>query len=143
MKLTGDLLRVKTKRENKNADIRLEIDEVEYITHKKDGRFFQPFDHVAQLNPPLFITGDCLSRAPAADFDDEDYRFFVYEKEGETYVQNPDKRLVVTIVQVEETGETLLHSGTYTVTISNDAFEDIKRESYRSKKPKKGGSKKK
>src|SRR5688500_4620593 len=104
MKLSGNILQVKNKRENKNQDIVLEIDEVEYITHKKDGRFFQPFDHVAELNPPLLITGDCLSRAPKADFDEDDFSFHVYDKEGETYTLNPNKKLTITLVTLEETG---------------------------------------
>ena len=143
MKLNGNIRRIKNKRDSKNQDISLEIDEVEYITYKKDGRFFQPFDHTASLNPPVLITGDCLALAPKTDFDEDDFSYQVYEKDGETYTLNPDKKLTITLITPEETGETILHSGTYSVTIPNDMFEDIKRESYRNKKPKKGGSKKK
>ena len=142
MKLIGDILRIKNKRDDQHRDIEIHIDQIEYITHKKDGRFFQPFDFIDDLDAPVVITGDYLARAPKNDFEEEDYVFKVYDKIGEDYILSENKNLVLTLIYVEEAEQTILNSGTYSITVSNDEFNQIKRERSQEKKLNKGRAKK-
>jgi hypothetical protein len=143
MELKGNILRIKNKRDNQHRDIEIHVDKIEYITHKKDGRFYQAFDYVDILDTPLIITGDCLSRAPKTDFEAEDYVFHVFDKIGDTYILNENKRLVLTLVYVEEAEQTILNTGTYSVTVSNEEFDQIKRDRSKEKKSNKRKVKKK
>ena len=142
MKLIGDILPIKNKRDDQHRDIEIHIDQIEYITYKKDGRFFQPFDFIDDLDTPVVITGDCLARAPKNDFEEEDYVFKVYDKIGDDYSLNENKSLVLTLVYVEEAEQTILNSGTYSITMPNDEFNKIKRERSQEKKLNKGKAKK-
>ncbi|WP_155801018.1 hypothetical protein [Pontibacter sp. BAB1700] len=42
MKLTGNILNIKNKRDDRNAGILIEVDKIEYVTYKKDGKYYQP-----------------------------------------------------------------------------------------------------
>lgn len=141
MTLTGNIQRIKSKREDRNQDIVLAIDKIVYVTYKKDGRFYQAFEYIDWLDMPLVITGDCLSRAPNIDFQEEDFAFLVYDKAAESYIIIENKKLVLTLVYVEESEETILHSGTYSVVVPNAEFEQIKRERHKNKKLNKGKNK--
>ncbi|WP_114784178.1 hypothetical protein [Botryobacter ruber] len=138
MRLTGNLLDIKTKREDKNQDIQLEIDKIEYITHKKDGKYFQPFEFIDELETPLVITGDCLARNTTQPLEEGEYEFKVYDKTDDAYVLNPDKQLHVTLEHDFDSGLTILTFGTYVVTVSNEEFQQLKSERAKQKKQKKG-----
>lgn len=141
MELTGNILRIKNKRDSRQQDIAIHIDRIEYITHKKDGRFYQPFAYEDILNSPLIITGDCLARAPNTDFEEEAYAFRVYDKNGDTYTLNENKHLILNLVYVEEAEQNILNSGTYSVTVTNAEFDQIKRDRSKDKKLNKGKKK--
>ena len=141
MKLIGDIQRIKNKRDSQHQDIEIHLDQIEYITHRKDGRFYQPFEFVDVLDTPLVITGDCLSRAPKTDFEEEDHVFYVYDKTGDTYTRNENKSLTLTLIYVEEADQTILNSGTYSITVPNAEFDQIKRDRSKDKKLNKGKKK--
>ena len=143
MKVIGNILQIKKNRDNQLQEIEVHIDQISYITHKKDGHFFQAFEYVDDLDRPIIITGDCLSLAPNPDFEKEDFNFYVYDKAGEIYTMNENKHLTLTLVYVEEEGQTILNTGTYTVTVPNNEFEQIKKERSKNKKLNKGKHKKK
>jgi len=143
MKLIGDILRIKNQRDSRNQDIEIQVDQISYLTHKKDGRFFQPFEFEDVLDTPLIITGDCLSRAPNTDFEEEDYSFHVFDKTNDTYTLNPTKQLSLTLVYAEEAEQTILSTGTYSITVSNEEFAQIKRDRSKDKKLNKRNDKKK
>jgi hypothetical protein len=133
MALTGNILDITTKRDNRHQAIALEVDEVEYITSRKDGHYFQDFDYVDVLTSPLVITGDCLARAADRSLDQGEYAFQVFDKTGEEYVLNPQKHLVVSLEYVEEDDLTILTSVYYTVTVTNEEFQQIKRDKNKEK----------
>jgi len=143
MKVIGDILRIKNVRSSQHQDIEVHIDEIYYITQKRDGRFFQPFEYVDALDTPLVISGDLLARAPNTDFEEEDFNFYVFDKTDETYTINENKHLNLTLVYVEEVEQTILNTGTYSVTVPNEEFERIKKERSKNKKLNKGKNKKK
>jgi len=143
MKVIGDILRIKNVRNSRLQDIEVHVDQIAYITHKKDGLFFQPFEYIDTLGTPLIITGDLLARAPNTDFDEEDFNFYVFDKAGEIYTMNENKHLTLTLVYVEEEGQTILNSGTYSVIVPNDEFEQIRKQGNKTKKQIKGKHKKK
>ena len=141
MNIIGDIQRIKNKRDSRHQDIEIHIDQIAYLTHKKDGRFFQLFEYVDNLNTPLVITGDCLSRAPNTDFEEEDYAFHVYDKTNDTYTLNEHKQLTLSLVYIKEDNLTILNAGTYSVTVINAEFEQIKRNRSKDKKLNKGKKK--
>lgn len=128
MKLTGDIRRIKTQRENRNRDIEIEIEKVEYLTHKKDGRYFQTFDYEDTLESPIVITGDCLALKPGKPAEEGEYDFVVFDKEGEEYKANPDKELTLTVAYNFEENLNILNGLYYTVTLPPTAFEQLKKE---------------
>src|SRR6478735_5180079 len=97
MKLTGDIRKIGTKRDDKFQDIKLEINRIEYLTHKKDGHYFQAFDYEINLEEPLEITGDCLARKHAKPGPDGELEFLVYDKADGEYVLNENKTLELEI----------------------------------------------
>lgn len=143
MKLTGNILNVKNKRDDRNAGIALEIDKIEYITHKKDGKYYQPFDLMVELEEPITITGDCLARKDDKHLPEGEYDFLVYDKEGDDYVLNENKFLSVLLIYDEEEHEHILSSVEYTVTIPNEEFKLLKEEQHKSRVAQKGKSRKK
>lgn len=142
MTLTGNIRDITTKRDSRHRDIALQVDKVEYVTSRKDGHFYQDFDYVDVLDVPLVLTGDCLARDPKQQEEPGEYTFLVFDKVGEDYVRNEQKRLEVTMEYVEEEGLTLLTSLTYTVMVSNEEFQQIKRDRNKEKMARKRKEKK-
>jgi hypothetical protein len=126
MTLTGNILDITNKRNDRHQDIQLRVDQVEYITSKKDGHFFQDFDYQDTLDTPLVLTGDCLARADKIYVDPGEYAFQVFDKVGEEYVLNDKKQLVITMEYVEEDDLTILTSVYFSVRVSNEEFTRIK-----------------
>lgn len=142
MKLTGDINRVKNKRDSRNQDIEIHVDKIMYITQRKDGRFFQAFDYEDELDTPVVITGDMLARTPNTDFAKDDYTFQVYDKTDDTYTLNPNKELTLTVIYPEEADQPILSALTYAVTVTNKEFDQIKRDRSQEKKSSKKKDKK-
>jgi hypothetical protein len=138
MRLTGNLSNIKTKREDSNKDIVLEIDKVEYITYKKDGRFYQPFDFLDELDQPFTITGDHLARITGKHIQEGEHEFHVFDKTEDGYTLNENKQLSLTTEYDFDADLTILTSVEYTVTVTNEDFQQIKRERSAEKKAKKG-----
>lgn len=126
MRLTGDIREITHKRDSRHRDIALTIDRIEYLTSKKDGHFFQDFDYVDELDTPLVLTGDCLARSDKKLWEPGEYAFQVYDKAGEDYVRNDSKHLLVALEYIEEDDLTILRSAKYSVTVSNQEFQQIK-----------------
>jgi len=143
MKVIGNILQIKNTRNSQLQNIEVHVDQIAYTTQKKDGHFFQPFEFIDTLDTLLVITGDLLARAPNTDFDEEDFNFYVFDKAGDVYNMNENKRLTLTLVYVEEEEQTILNSGTYTVTVPNDEFERLKKEQSKNRKSNQGKNKKK
>jgi hypothetical protein len=141
MRLVGNISDIKHKRDSKNAGIEVYISKIEYITHKKDGKYFQPFDYEVELDTPIVITGDCLAQTSNSQPKEGDYEFEVYEKVDDDYVLNPDKQLSLTTSFVEEAGLVVLTSVYYTVTVSNAEFQELKRKGHKERVAKKGKKK--
>jgi hypothetical protein len=142
MKLTGNILDIKNKRDSKNAGIALQLDKIEYITYKKDGKYFQPFNLEVELDEPLTITGDCLARKADKHLQEGEYDFVVYDKEGDDYVLNENKFLSVLLVYDEEEHHHILSSVEYTVTVPNEEFKQLKEASHKERVAKKGKGRK-
>ncbi|MFD2247464.1 hypothetical protein [Pontibacter ruber] len=138
MKLTGNILNIKNKRDSKNAGIELLIDRVEYVTHKKDGKYYQPFNLIVDLEEPVVITGDQLARMDTKHLEEGEYDFQVYDKVEDDYVLNENKFLSVLMMYDEEEQQSILSSVEYTVTVSNDEYKDLKAQYNKEKKAKKG-----
>ena len=137
MKLVGNISDIKNKRDTKNAGIEVYINKVEYITYKKDGKYFQPFDYEVELDTPLVITGDRLAQTANSQPKDGEYEFSVYEIVDEEYVLNPDKQLSLSMAFVEEAGINVLTSVYYTETVSNEVFQELKRKGHKERFAKK------
>jgi hypothetical protein len=137
MTLTGNILDITTKRDSRHQDIALQVDKVEYITSRKDGHFFQDFDFVDTLDSPLVLTGDCLARVDNKKEEPGEYEFKVFDKAGEEYVLNDRKHLLITMEYIEEDDLTILTSVSYAVTVSNEEFQQIKRDKNKEKMLKK------
>ena len=140
MRLKGDLQRIKTKRDDGNHDIELHIDKIEYVTYKKDGRFYQPFDFVDEPDTPLTITGDQLARLTGKHLEEGEHEFLVYDKTDEGFEMNENKKLLLTTAYDFDADITILTSVEYVVTVSNEEFQQIKKDRSEEKKAKKGRS---
>jgi hypothetical protein len=127
MTLTGNILDITNKRDNRHQNIELRVDKVEYITSRKDGHFFQDFEYVDTLDSPLVLTGDCLARSDKKYMEPGEYAFQVFDKVGEEYVLNDRKHLEITMEYIEEDGLTILASVSYSVTVSNEEFNRVKK----------------
>src|SRR5687768_757267 len=97
MKLTGDIRKITTTRSSKHQDIVLEIDTIEYLTHKKDGRYFQAFNYEDEPDAPLIITGDRLARKKIKPTEEGEYEFHVYDLVDGEYILNENLDLEVQI----------------------------------------------
>ncbi|WP_299759106.1 hypothetical protein [uncultured Pontibacter sp.] len=139
MKLIGNILDIKNTRDSRNSEIELHISRVEYVTHKKDGRFYQPFEFEDELDTPLVITGDCLARINNKLLKEGEYEFEVYDKVDEEYILNPDKQLSLSIEYDFDADVTILSSLYYTVIVSNEEFKEIKAERNKQKKQQQKG----
>lgn len=128
MKLTGDIRKIKTKREDQHADIVLEINRVEYLTHKKDGHYFQAFDYDVDLAAPLLLTGDRLARKHAKPGKDGELEFLVYDKTDNGYALNENIKLEIEVAYDFEEDLQILSSVYYSVTLPPKEFETLKQE---------------
>ena len=142
MRLTGNILDIKNKRDDRNSGIEIEVDRVEYITYKKDGKYNQPFNFVEELATPLVITGDCLARSTTKHLEEGEYDFQVFDKAGDEYVLNESKFLSVLMSYDEEEQQSFLSSVEYSVTVSNEEFKQLKSERSKDQKSKKGKGRK-
>src|SRR5688572_3473189 len=133
MKLTGDIKKITTKRDSKHQGIELEIDKIEYITHKKDGRYFQTFDYEVELETPLIITGDQLALKHQKPLEEGEYEYNVFDKVEDEYVLNDNIQLELTLAYDFEEGLTFLSSGYYAVTLPPKEFEKLKTEKEKEK----------
>lgn len=138
MKLIGNINQIKNKRDSQQQDVEIHVDQIEYITHKKDGRYYQPFEYIQPLETPLVITGDCLARTDNKHLEEGDHEFKVFDKVGDTYELNPDKYLILNLAHDLDAGEVILTSITYSVTVSNEIFKQVQSRSYKGKVPPKG-----
>lgn len=136
MRLKGNIQDIKGKRDSNNKGIEIHLDKIEYITHRKDGKYYQPFDLVVDLDVPLVITGDCLARVSSKQLEEGEYEFQVYDKVGDDYVLNPNKELALTITYDYDADLTILTEVYYTVTVSNEEFKQIKAERQKARKGK-------
>lgn len=136
MRLTGNIQHIKAKRDSANIGIEIHLDKIEYVTHRKDGKYYQPFDFEDILDTPLVITGDCLARISSKQLEEGEYEFQVYDKVGEEYVLNPNKELALTITYDFDSDLTILTEVYYTVTVSNDEFKQLKSDRSKAKKGK-------
>ncbi|MFD3001909.1 hypothetical protein ACFS7Z_16165 [Pontibacter toksunensis] len=142
MRITGNIGQIKTTRDSRNSDIAIHINSVEYITHKKDGKYFQAFDFVDELDTPLVITGDCLALSDKKQFEKGSYEFDVYDKSGDAYERNENKHLSLIVDHDYEENVTILTSAEYTITVSNEAFNEIKSDRSKARKQKQGKGRK-
>ncbi|NEM97624.1 hypothetical protein [Pontibacter burrus] len=136
MKLIGNIQDIKPKRDNANSHIELHISRIEYITHKKDGKYFQPFELIVEPEKPVVITGDCLSRIQNKQLEEGEYEFEVYDKEGDDYVLNPDKELALTVAYDYDADLNILTELYYTVVVSNEEFKELKTAQHKARKGK-------
>jgi len=128
MKLNGDIRKIGMKRDSKFQDISVEIDKVEYLTHKKDGRYFQAFDYEVELETPLIITGDRLAKKNQKPMEEGELEFLVYDIVNGEYVLNENVQLeVITAFDFEE-NLLILSWGYYGITIPPKEFEALKKE---------------
>jgi hypothetical protein len=128
MRVTGNIFDITTQRDSRHKDIEVYLDTIEYLTSKKDGRYYQDFEYIDELETPLVITGDCLARVSAKKADDGEYEFKVYDKVGEEYVHNPDKKLYLTLEYDFDEDLTILSSASYYVTMPNEEFTKFRTE---------------
>ncbi|MBJ6119222.1 hypothetical protein JAO76_13515 [Pontibacter sp. BT310] len=136
MRLKGNIQDIKAKRDSNNSGIEIHLDKIEYITQKKDGKYYQPFDLVVDLAKPLVITGDCLARIPNKQLEEGEYEFEVYDKVGDDYVLNPGKELALTVTYDFDADLNILTEVYYTVTIDNEEFKQLKTEQNKARKTK-------
>lgn len=126
MRVVGNIRQIKQQRDTGNQEVALHLDKVEYITHRKDGKYYQPFDFVEELDTPLVITGDCLALAGAKHVTEGENAFVVFDKVAEDYVLNENKQLSLTVAHDFDSDTTLVTSATYIVTVSNEEFTQLK-----------------
>ena len=138
MRVVGNIRLIKPQRDSQNEQIELHLDKVEYITLRKDGKYYQPFDFVEELDTPLVITGDCLALANSKHIAEGEYAFQVFDKAGDAYALNENKQLALTVAHDFDSDTTLVTAATYTVTVSNEEFKQLKSESSKARKQKKG-----
>ena len=128
MKLTGDIRKIGTKREDKHQDISLEINRVEYLTNKKDGNYYQAFDYEVELDEPLIITGDRLARKHPKPGPDGELEFLIYDKVDGEYVLNENLQLEIEVAYDFEEDLLILSSVYYAETLPPKDFEALKKE---------------
>ncbi|WP_210490634.1 hypothetical protein [Rufibacter aurantiacus] len=133
MKAIGNILNINTQRDSRHKGIEVHLDSIEYLTSKKDGRYYQDFEYLDELETPLVITGDCLARVSGKPSADGEYEFKVYDKVGEEYVLNPDKKLYLTVVYDFDEDLNILSEAYYSVNMPNEEFTQFKMEKEKEK----------
>ncbi len=128
MRLVGNINQIKQKREDSNREVEIHLDKIEYITHKKDGKYYQPFDYVDELETPLVITGDLLSRVPVPTMhlEEGESEYYVYKQTDEGYAVDENIYLSLLVTYDFDANINILTSAAYMVTIPNDEFQKIK-----------------
>ncbi|MCJ8164179.1 hypothetical protein MKJ04_04945 [Pontibacter sp. E15-1] len=128
MRIVGNINQIKQKRDSENRDVEVHLDKIEYITHKKDGKYDQPFDYIDELETPLVITGDCLARSssPTSHLEEGESEFYVFRKTGDAYEKDENSLLTLTMTYDFDANVNILTASTYTVTLSNEAFQQLK-----------------
>ena len=142
MRLVGNIDQIKHNRESKNKEIELHLDRVEYITQKKDGRYYQEYDFVDELDTPLIITGDRLALVNTKPSEEGEYAFKVFDEKDGAYEVNENIQLAVTVVHDFDAQITVLSAASFTVTVSNEEFKAIKANRSKARKQKSGNSRK-
>ncbi|WP_207434846.1 hypothetical protein [Sabulibacter ruber] len=142
MKVVGNILGIGTKQDSKHKDVEVYLDTVEYLTSRKDGKYFQEFSYEEELETPLVITGDCLARASAKPTPDGEYEFQVFDKVGEEYVLNPNKHLSLNLEYDFDENLTILSSAYYAISLPDAEFTKLKTEKEKEKAVKKWKGKK-
>ncbi|WP_162054227.1 hypothetical protein [Pontibacter pamirensis] len=143
MRVTGNIRQIKNSRDSRNKDIAVHINTVEYITQKKDGKYYQAFDFVDELDIPLVITGDCLALTNSKQSAEGEYEFQVFDTtEEDDYELNENKHLALTLDYDFDAEVAILTSATYTITVSNEDFKQIKSERSKARKQKQGKGRK-
>ncbi|WP_205502293.1 hypothetical protein [Rufibacter psychrotolerans] len=137
MKVVGNILTIGTKRDNKHQNIEVYLDAVEYLTSRKDGKYYQDFSYEEELETPLVITGDCLARVPGKQAEEGEYEFRVYDKVGEEYVLNPDKQLSLSLEYDFDENLHILSSAYYAISLPDAEFTKLKAEKEKEKSVKK------
>ena len=138
MRLTGNINLIKQKRDSARHDIAIEIDKIEYITYKKDGKYHQPFDLTFELDAPIFITGDRLARKDTRHLEEGEHEFHVYDLVDGNYELNPDKQLAVTTASDFDLGQTILTFVNYSEVVPADVFNQLKSDIAKLKRQQKG-----
>lgn len=139
MKLVGNILDIKKQREDKNREIEIHLDRVEYITYKKDGHYLQPFDFIDELDTPLVLTGDQLARTNPIRSNEGEHEFNVYDRQEDgTYTLNENKSLTLTTIFDFDIDLTILSAAEFTIKVSGDEFKEIKKDRSSAAKQKKG-----
>jgi hypothetical protein len=128
MKLTGDIRKIGTKRDDKFEDISLQINRIEYITHKKDGNYYQAFDLEVELEKPLVITGDRLAKKNLKPSEEGEIIFDIYDKEGDDYVLNKNRELEIIVAYDGDEDLLILSSVYYAEVLPPKEFEALKKE---------------
>ena len=128
MKVVGNIKSITPQRSTKKQAIELHIDRVEYVTSKKDGRYYQDFNYIDDLDTPLVITGDCLALSTDKKLEEGEYEFNVYEKAEDGYALNPNKYLFLTMVYDFDEDQEILSEVDYTITLPPDEFDQFKKE---------------
>lgn len=142
MRLTGNIRQIKNTRDSRNSDVAVHINTIEYITPKKDGKYYQDFDFVDELDTPLVITGDCLALIHSKQIEEGEYEFHVFDKTDEDYERNENKHLSLTVTYDYDANVTILTSASYVVTVTNEEFKQIKTDRSKARKQKKGKGRK-
>lgn len=141
MKVVGNLKNITKNRDSNNRDVEVHVNQVEYLTSKKDGKYFQDFDYVDVLESPLVITGDCLALRTDKKLDEGEVQYHMYDLEGDEYVRNENKLLWLTMAYDFEDDVSILTEVTYSVMLTDDAFRELKKTKEREKMAQKGKGK--
>ncbi|WP_192821307.1 hypothetical protein [Rufibacter sp. LB8] len=125
MKIVGNIQAITPNRSSKNKNVELHIDRVEYLTQKKDGRYYQDFDYIDDLDSPLVITGDFLALATDKKLPEGELAFKVYDLVEGEYVHNPQKYLAITLFYDFDENQTILSEVDYVITLDRETFEQL------------------
>lgn len=126
MRIIGNILDITNTRDNKLKGVELHINKIEYTTNKKDGRYFQTFEFVDELDTPLVITGDRLARVKDKNLEEGEYEFKVYDKSGDAYELNERKYLAITLEYDFDADLHILSTLIYQEEVSSEEFKKIK-----------------
>ncbi|MFB9862253.1 hypothetical protein [Rufibacter immobilis] len=133
MKVIGNIQDISTKRDSRHKNIEVYIDTVEYLTQRKDGRYYQAFSFEDELETPLVLTGDCLALTNPKKDADGDYVFKVYDLVDGEYVLNPDKTLALDWEYDFDEDLFILNSAYYSVALPNEEYKQLETQKQKEK----------